>query len=206
MAVHGLSLAERERYILKADPAHPDNLKRAINLATAKAESQEERDAAIARVEAQAGTPTVFLLGNLQHEDRVYLTDLSGGMEQTAQGGFRMTPKNGLKASEAVRRALKGWENFTSPSGDNIKFETAPAAGERGQPRSFVSQESMSAMHVDIINELSARILEINGVTGAVEKKLLTALQAGFEPASQDGPATDVPTETKNNEDAGSQA
>jgi len=200
LAVHGLSLAEGERYILKSDPAHPDNIKRNFETRAKGAQSQEERDGILAEVERAAGTPTVFILGNLLHEDRVYLGDLAGGMEQTPQGSFRMTPKNNAKASETVRRALRGWENFLDSKGSVLEFRTAPGTGERGQPRSFVSPESMSIMHLDIIKELSTRILEINGVTGEIEKKFLSALQAESGQPSLDGLAAAAATATNNNE------
>lgn len=205
MAIHGLSLAENERYILKSDPAHPDNIKAEYTRRSLTAQSQEEKDEILAKIEAEAGKPTVFLLGNLLHEDRVYLGDLSGGMEQTTQGTFRMTPKNNQKASETVRRALRGWENFTDANGAVLTFSTAPGVGERGQPRSFASPASMSVLHLEIVRELSARVLEVNGVTGDVEKKLLSALQAESEQLSPDGLAAVVQTATKSNEAAGSQ-
>lgn len=208
MAVHGLSLAESERYILASDPAHPDAIKREYDrrVRAEKAETQEQRDDILRKLEAEVGKPTVFLLGNLLHEDRIFLGDMSGGMEQTVQGTFRMTPKNNLKASEAVRRALKGWENFTLPDGTELKFTTAPGQGERGQPRSFVSPESMALLHLDILKELAARILEINGVTGEVEKKLQAALRQGSEQPSLDGTADAAATETKTFGDADAQA
>lgn len=205
MAVHGLSLAEGERYILKSDPAHPDNIKHEFERRSKASQTQEEHDEVLASVEKSAGKPTIFILGNLLHEDRVFLGDLTGGMEQTPQGMFRMTPKNTAKASEAVRRALRGWENFLDNAGNAIEFKTAPGAGERGQPRSFVSPESLASLHLDIIKELSARILEINGVTGDIEKKLLSALQVESGLPLPDGIATDAQTETSNNVAAGNQ-
>lgn len=206
MAIHGLSLAEVDRYILKADPAHPDNIKAEYNRLTATMTDEAEKASMLAKIEADAGQPTVFLLGNLLHEDRVFFGDMAGGMEQTPQGSFRMTPKNTQKASETVRRSLRGWENFQSASGKPLTFTTSPGVGERGQPRSFVSIESMAMMHMDIIKELAERVLEVNGVTGVVEKKWLSALRQESDHLLQAGHATAALTETKSNEGAESQA
>ena len=120
MAVHGLSLAEGDRYILRSDPAHPDNIKATFALRSVSAASEEARNEIMRAIESEVGAPTVFILGNLLHEDRIYLSDLASGMEQTPQGTFRMTPKNNAKASEAVRRSLRGWENFLDQSGSVI--------------------------------------------------------------------------------------
>lgn len=206
MAIHGLSMAENEQYILKSDPAHPDNIKAVFEKRAIDAKTQEERDEILRAVENEAGKPTIFLLGNLLHEDRVYLTDMAGGMEQTPTGSFRMIPKNNQKVTEAVRRALRGWSNFFDQNGKEIVFVTSPGTGERGQPRSFVSQDSLSALHMDIIRELSDRILEVNGVSGALEKKLQAALRQGFAMPSGDGLATGAATETSNSVGAESQA
>lgn len=206
MAIHGLSLAEVDRFILPNDPAHPDNIKSLFDLRSVNMETQEQRDALLAKIEDEAGKPTVFLLGNLLQEDRVFLSDMAGGMEQTPQGNLRMVPKNAMKASEAVRRALRGWENFADSRGVALAFSTAPGMGERGQPRSFVSPEAMAMLTLDTIAVLSKRILELNGVTSDLEKKLQDALLPVSAPPSLGGPVANAQTETNSNEDAESQA
>ena len=127
MAVHGVSLAEKDRYILREDPAHPDNLETAFATRTHKQELSDEQKSEIRRkVEDEAGQPTVFVLGNLLGEDRTFLGDMGQGMEQTPQGTFRMTTKNTAKMFEVVRRGLRGWENFTDENGKKLPFETEP--------------------------------------------------------------------------------
>ena len=60
----------------------------------------------------------------------------------------------------------------------------------------------MAYMTNDIIRELSARILEVNGVTTSVEKKLHTALQQGHDPHSAVSTALDAAQEIKSSVDA----
>lgn len=199
MAVRGLSLAERQEYILVDDPAHPDQIKKEVEARVKKRGgdvSAEEKEQITDKVVQDAGKPTVFYLGNLLQEDRVFLGDLTAGLEQTPQGNMRMLMRNTNKAHETVRRGLKGWDNFIDGNGKSLKFETAPGTGERGQPRSFVSDECLAYLHHDMLRELAGEILRINGVSSDIEKKFAAALQQSAEDHSPDGLVESAATPT----------
>jgi hypothetical protein len=206
MAVRGLSMAERHRYILKDDPAHPDNIsaeveKRLAAIGGNKIGEQERMAVEIA-VRNEAGEPTVFILGNLAHSDKIFLSDLLGNIEQTREGNMRMKNQNTLRMYECVKRALLGWENYLDENGNQIPFEIVPGVSETGQPRKVVSEKSLNMLHIDVVRELAGEILRINGVTSELEKKLEGLLRQPSDPPSLDGLVKAVTSGSKENEDA----
>jgi hypothetical protein len=203
MAVRGLSFAERTAYILKDDPAHPDNIKEAAKkrLAKIKNPSNEDRENATeASIEA-AGDPTVFLLGNLSHEDKIYLSDVIGGLEQTRDGNMRMSNKQTLRIFECVKRGLVGWENFLDDKGEAIAFETVPGMSETGKPRKFVSPDCLQRIRLEHMRELSTELLRLNGVTSDLEKKLEGLLQQQSGQLLPDGLAESAENENSDSVD-----
>lgn len=205
MAVRGLSMAERHQYILKSDPAHPDKIKQAVEdrIALAKGKVDDKARAAVEdAVRKEAGDPTYFYIGNLTHEDKIYLSDLVGNLEQTREGNMRMRNQNTLRMYECVKRALLGWENFCDDHGKVIPFEQVPGMTERGQPRKFVSEDSLTRLHIDVVRELAGEILRVNGVTTELEKKLEGLLQQRSDPLSMIGLASDAQIDNSESEDA----
>jgi hypothetical protein len=208
MAVRGLSFAERTAYILKDDPAHPDNIKQDTErrLASIKNPSTEDKEKAAAKAVEEAGDPTVFLLGNLSHEDKIYLSDIIGGLEQTREGTMRMTNKQAQRMFECVRRGLVGWENFLDDNGNVIAFESVPGMSETGKPRKYVSPDCLKRIRLDHVRELSAEIMRLNGVTSELEKKLEGLLRQPSDPLSPDGPVESVESGNEQSEAAAPQA
>jgi hypothetical protein len=193
MAVRGLSLAERHPYILKDDPAHPDNIEKEVNsrLSEDSFNSEEDRSNYRASIEekvrAEVGEPTVFYLKNLLQEDRVLLGDMSAAIEQTKSGSMRLLNKSSDRAYQTVRRGLAGWKNFLDDKGNALPFDTVPGKGERGQIRNFVDDKCLVYLTQDMVRELSTEILRINGVTSELEKKFEQALRESQDQSSEDG-------------------
>jgi len=208
MAVRGLSFAERTAYILKDDPAHADNIQKDVDarLDKIKNPTDADRDSVKKAVEKEAGEPTVFLLGNLSHEDKIYLSDIIGGLEQTREGTMRMTNKQAQRMFECVRRGLVGWENFLDDAGNAIAFESVPGMSETGKPRKFVSPDCLKRLRLDQVRELSGEILRLNGVTSDLEKKLEGLLRQPSDPLLPDGPVSNAESGKSQSEDAESQA
>lgn len=204
MAIRGLSMAERQPYILKEDSAHPDTIKEEAKKRCAKLRSHngESEQYFEELVRKEVGEPTVFFLGNLTHEDKIYLSDLVGSLEQTREGNMRMANRNTYRAFECVRRGLVGWENYMDDSGAIIQFERVPAVTDRGQPRKYVSDDCLNRLHIDIVRELSGEILRLNGVTTELEKKLEGLLQQQSDPHSMDGLALPAGNPKSSEEDA----
>ena len=205
MAIRGLSMIERQAFILSFDPAHPDSIKAAVDR---RVESREganhdvDRNAIEDSVRELAGEPTIFYLGNLTHDDRTYLADMSGNFEQTREGNMRMRNQNTLRVTETVRRGLVGWENFYDDKGNLIPFEMVPGVDDRGKPRKVISPACLSAMTIDMMREVAAEILKINGVTTDLEKKLDGLLRQQSGPHLMDGLAEIAPTTSSENEAA----
>lgn len=205
MAIRGLSLAERTAYILKDDPAHPDNIRDEVAKRVSRAKgkvSDKEREAIEQTVREEAGEPTTFYLGNLTHEDKIYLNDLVGGLEQTREGSMRMLNRNTQRIYDCVKRGIVGWENYFDDQGNVIAFELVPGVTPSGKPRKFVSEDLLSRIRLDHLRELASEILKQNGVTTELEKKLEELLPQPSAQLSRDGLATNVTSDRSESEAA----
>lgn len=205
MAIRGLSLAERTAYILKDDPAHPDNIRDEVAKRVSRAKgkvSDKEREAIEQAVRDEAGEPTIFYIGNLTHEDKIYLNDLVGGLEQTREGSMRMLNRNTQRIYDCVKRGLTGWENYFDDNGNVIVFELVPGVTPSGKPRKFVSDELLARIRIDHLRELASEILKQNGVTTELEKKLEELLPQPSAQPSKDGLVTNVTSDRSESEAA----
>lgn len=201
MAVRGLSMAERQPYIPKDDPAHPDNIRDAVEKQVSASAEVIDRQRAEELAIEKAGEPTTFYLGNLTHEDKIYLSDLVGTLEQTREGSLRMKNNNAQRMYECVRRGVVGWHNLLDENDSPIPFELVPGVNDRGQPRKYISASCLNRMHLDLIREVAAELFKINGVTTELEKKLQEQLQQQYDPPSLDGPVEVVQIDSSKHED-----
>jgi hypothetical protein len=170
MAIKGLSLAEKEPYILKDDPGHPDNV----------GDSGEK--------------PTIFYIGNLTQADRVEIGDIT--MTPTMNNtGVTMSMQRMKKTYLTVQRGLKGWENLTDPDGKPIPFEQGTDKDAAGKFRSVVKDECMLRLSSDMIFELADAILIKNGMSKELAKNSDTPSQPSLETLLMGGivpPATET--------------
>lgn len=172
MAIRGVSLAEREEVVLPTDPAHEDNIKAdvASRLMGIKDPTEAQKQEAYEAARRDAGDPTVFIISPLTYDDKIELGDLGGTMTQ-GQDGMRMSLKATERMYMTVQRSLKGWRNFTKPTGEPIPFSMDTVA-VRGQPRSVASAASVAALNKEDIGALARIINEKNGLRTDIEKKL----------------------------------
>lgn len=174
MAIKGLSLAEKEAYILKDDPGHPDNV----------GESGEK--------------PTIFYIGNLTQTDRVEIGDIT--MTPTMSNtGVSMSMQRMKKTYLTVQRGLKGWENFTDEAGKPIPFEQGTDKDGTGKFRPVVKDDGMLRLSSDVIFELAEAVLVKNGMTKELVKNSDTPSQQSLETLLMGGI---VPTATETFEES----
>ena len=179
MAIHGISLAETENFIIPEDPGHPDNIK----LLKAGVTPEE---------------PTVFLIGVLTVDDRTELGDM-GATPTMRDSGISMQGRETKKAYEIVRRGLKGWTNFVV-GGAPMPFE-AVTDNIGASFRIVASSNCMLVMDKDTIQSIANQILERNGMKSTMEKKLEGASLLPNDLGSQlGGVTTPAPETTKKNE------
>jgi len=181
MAIRGVNLREAEEYILKDDPAHPDNIEKSAKVIDEK--------------------PTVFLIGNLTAGDRVELGDMVASPSMK-DGAITMSQRRVNKAYEVVRKGLKGWNNMEDYEGKQVAFKEETAQTPQGAFQKVASGESLMHLPQSAIIELSNAILDKNGMRGELEKKLDGASLQSDESLFGIGGAMDAPTPTNEPEDA----
>lgn len=204
MAIRGVSLAEKDRVILKSDLAHPDNIKAEVQKRlNGDDANQEQLDKLKADIEAEVGKPTIWIFSPLTVDDRIELGDLDSTMSTTNSGAMQMTMKNTERAYLTVQRALVGWENFEDGKGKPIPFKTETAM-IKGQPRTVASKASLNAIDKDTIFEMSRHVSEQNGMRGSLEKKLdgLSTPQVEMVSETSDATAENAPQTNESNGDA----
>lgn len=176
MAIKGLSLSEKEAYILKDDPGHPDN-----------AEKSDEK-------------PTIFYIGNLTNADRIEIGDIT--MTPTmSNSGVSMSMQRMKRIYLTVQRGLKGWENFTDGNDKPIPFEEE-TANTGGSYRKVASEASMLRLTSEQVVELSEAILKKNGMTKELAKNSAAVSPPSLETLLMGGTAMDVPPTNSENEGA----
>jgi hypothetical protein len=180
MAIRGVNLRESEDYILKSDPAHPDN----------PVKTDEK--------------PTIFRIGNLTAGDRVELGDMVSSPSMK-DGTITMSLRRVNKAYEVVRKGLKGWDNFIGFDGNEVKFKEETAQSPQGAFLKVASAESLLHLPQEAIIELSNAILDKNGMRSELEKKFDGASSLSDASLFGTGLVTDAPLISNENEDALSQ-
>lgn len=173
MALKGLSLAEKEPYVLKDDPGHPD------------------------KVGDTGEKPTIFYIGNLSQADRVEIGDIT--MTPTMSNtGVSMSMQRMKKTYLTVQRGLKGWENFTDTSDKPTPFEAGTDKDGTGKFRPVVKDECMLRLSSEMIFELADAILIKNGMSKELAKNSGTPSPQSLETLLMGGivaPATELPNE-----------
>jgi hypothetical protein len=199
MAIHGVSLSEREAYVLDADPAKPENITKAVKdradaykRSTGIAADTIKLEAIEADVRHEAGAPTVFYTGNLSRADRIEIGDMTV-TPTMKDNGITMNQQRIRKAYTIVARGLKGWDNMLDSDGNVARFELSTAQVGAGFSAT-VSDDCLSLLTQENIQELATRILIKNGMQGELEKNLDAASQQLSGQALLGGAATPAPT------------
>lgn len=183
MAVHGVSLSEREPVILNDDPGNPEHpdYKKAVE----KGQTPE--------------TPTTFYIGNLSRADRIEIGDMRP--TPSVQGNaMTMQNRQAQKAYETVARGLKGWDNMLTADGKPATFEeTTEQRGGKFLP--VVAESSMQILTYAMIEELSEKILEKNGLKEATVGNSAGASLQSIGLGSLIGDAPNAPQTSSESED-----
>lgn len=114
---------------------------------------------------------TVFLLGALSVEERAYIIDRTGVVQEFDEqtGQTRLIHRAGTRNVEACRFGIRGWSNFPDKDGNDIPFKTINRS-LNGVDRAVPSPESMGALTVALITEIGTVILERNALTETTRK------------------------------------
>lgn len=147
MAIRGVSLAEREEFILPMDPGHPDNQEKARNAG----QDVEE--------------PTIFYIGNLTKAQRVVLGDMAN-RPAMKDGAMTMEQLRTKRAYLAVQFGLKGWENMQDHTGNPVKFEMGTTQVEGIGFCEAPTDECLVHLPNEAIYLIGEQIMEKNGVLG----------------------------------------
>lgn len=178
MAIKGLSLAEKEPYILKDDTGNPEH------------PNYDESE-----------KPTIFYIGNLTQGDRVEIGDIT--MTPTMSNtGVSMSMQRMKKAYLTVQRGIKGWDNFLDENGKAIAFETTTEKDATGKFREVLDHDSVLRLDSDTIFELSDAILKKNGMTKELAKNSDTPSPLSLETLLTGGTAPDATETSKKKEGA----
>lgn len=196
MAIRGLSLAEREAHVLKSDPAHIDNIRteayqrlvRAGNSVPTDDERIDMEDA----VREEVGKPTVFYIGVLTKADRIELGDMTN-TPTMKDNGISIGNRRTQRSYEAVRRGLRGWENFLDENGRNIPFKEGTTQAGAGFAK-VMHDDCFAYLPVDVVHELADAIFARNGMSPDFEKKFASQSRPADALPSAIGDVTTAPT------------
>lgn len=142
MAITGLSTSETEEYISQHDTA------------------KTEEDGA-----------TIWLLGALDAYTRARIGDNAMIMEQSDDGSSRFKISSGTRNLEAVKFALRGWRNFPDTEGNENVHKTQ-STFMNGKTYQILTDELLNIIPQSIVNELGAKIIEVNSLMMEEEKNL----------------------------------
>lgn len=109
----------------------------------------------------------VFLLGHI-YDNASLLTGKSGSEEV---GIHTRVNKTNI---EAVRHGLIGFENFARKDGTPIRFTTTEVH-VNGRDYTVASDDVMSALGIQLVQELAGKIKEISEVSAVEEKNFASA-------------------------------
>lgn len=195
MAIRGLSQGERERFIFSADPSHPDNIRSEARKRAGDNLDTENVDRIAEEVKKEVGEPTIFFVRPLTRQDKTELGDMGGASMR--DGAITLINVRTRKAYVTCQRGLAGWENFLDPNGKDIPYQTTTVQTSDGGFREVVTDECLSRLSQDELAELAEFIMEQNGMTSELEKKLQGAL---LRSEGLTSPLSTAPTAPKTNE------
>ena len=114
---------------------------------------------------------TVFLLKSLRHSKKVAMFSDIKLEKRVIDGEEVEIPERPVEyVTGLVRSSLCGWENFKTAEGEEIPFALDSDGGYAKDDRK-ASDDSMTALTFDQINELSERVLGLSGLAGTQGKK-----------------------------------
>jgi hypothetical protein len=199
MAIRGVNLKETEEYILESDPGHPDNISAEVaKRARGKNLSEKQKEELAAEIAGESNfKPTVFMVGNLTQGDRVELGDMTTAPTMR-NGTFVMATRRISKAYAAVRKGLKGWDNLLDhTTGEPVPFATETASDDLGNFSVVASEQSLSYLSQEQVQELADAIMDKNGLKSSLEKKLEGASSQPADLLLETGDAPTAPTNKK---------
>lgn len=131
MAVRALDLNKTHRYVTKADRPSPE------------------------------AEQTVFILGTLSSRDIGRIKDMATSFRmggETAEEGVDTKIERTKMNFEAVRLALKGWENFLDAEGNAVPFKSFNR-DVNATSKDVVAPDLLDRIPLDVVNELADFVL-----------------------------------------------
>lgn len=172
MAVRGLTKVERQEYILKRDPAHPDNIFRAKQAWEKSRKDSGENVAGSDDFKPEGGDATKFYIGTVDADIRAMIADMiSGFVQDGITGDMRMMNKVSIRNLMWVKFGLRGVDNFTDDNGVPIQFDTEQFI-YANRMMQVASAPFLAAIDEDDIRELAEAIRALNSVDDVLRKKL----------------------------------
>jgi hypothetical protein len=151
MAIKGISYSERNEYISKADPA------------------QTREEGATVFYWTALSNNTVTEISDMQNTTQVQVAEDGTTVQQVNNN--RMNARN----RKAFREGVTGWDNFVDANGKVILCKREEVV-EGGRKRTVVSEESMNAVPLEIVNEVGRHIYDECTLTEDTRKKLEASL------------------------------
>jgi len=115
------------------------------------------------------GDPTIWKIGILSSRDKGAIRDSSTSFTfnkeaaETEGDSDETNIDTRIERSkmnfEAVRRGLKGWDNFVGPDGDDVCFKFRMMDVGGGRKQNVVPNELLDLIPIDVIDELSEQIM-----------------------------------------------
>lgn len=112
--------------------------------------------------------PTTWTIGTLSSRDRGAIRDASTSFnfsqeeleaeDGDAQSKVSTTVAKSKSDREAVRRGVKGWENFIGPDGTPIQFKTVIRDVD-GSKRSVIPNDLLDIIPLDTLSELAGEVM-----------------------------------------------
>ena len=166
MALVGISSFEEEEYVSRIDPSRVEYPQYEKDNKTPHPKAGQTD----IQASKEAGA-TIFTVGALTVDQRAFITDKTGVIQEIDQDGTRLVHRNGSRTLEACRFGLRGWSNFKDPAGNDIPFLRVQRM-VFGQSVDVPNNDSLARLGTALVNEIGEVILERNSFIQALAKNL----------------------------------
>lgn len=152
MALRAVSSAHTWEYVCKADPGHPDNIKKA------------REDGSLAEG-ADVPQPTIWELGSVASRVMAWAEDETAEVRDLA-GSQTAAIRQNHTARELVRTGLRGWRNFLDDEGNEVPVPQRKRRNIAGVDVACLpDNDGLDLVPLPVIRELADELRKGNVVT-----------------------------------------